>query len=106
MPGPGRRLITARANDAVGGMGLTIFRLFIHPVIWQVIMLLFRQFLRNVGERRGRERGRAAPAESRLNRVLPGRHALAWKGRRPTPGCGWAIKRDAPGPPAQGTSRT
>lgn len=31
-------------------MGLTIVRLFIHPVIWSAVMMLFRQFMLHSGE--------------------------------------------------------
>ncbi|KAL6770637.1 hypothetical protein ACKKBF_B32050 [Auxenochlorella protothecoides x Auxenochlorella symbiontica] len=42
-------LITARSSTALNGMGLTIVRLFIHPVIWSAVMMLFRQFMLHSG---------------------------------------------------------
>ncbi|KAL4422698.1 hypothetical protein ABPG75_008895 [Micractinium tetrahymenae] len=41
--------ITARANDALNGMGLTIVRLVVHPAIWAAVLTWFRFIVRNLG---------------------------------------------------------
>ena len=43
------RLITARSQQALGGMGLTIVRLVVHPAIWSALLMLFRFVLRHIG---------------------------------------------------------
>ena len=46
-------LITARAQQALGGMGLTLVRIVIHPAIWTAVLFFFRVVMRHVGEWRG-----------------------------------------------------
>ena len=43
------RLITAQAQEALGGMGLTIFRLFVHPAVWTLTLFFFRTVERHIG---------------------------------------------------------
>lgn len=43
------RLITAQAEQALGGMGLTVFRLFVHPAVWTVTLFFFRTVQRHIG---------------------------------------------------------
>lgn len=43
------RLITAQSQQALGGMGLTIVRLFVHPVVWTVTLFFFRTVMRHIG---------------------------------------------------------
>lgn len=43
------QLITARSQDALGGMGLTVIRLFVHPVIWAIVLFFFRTVMRHIG---------------------------------------------------------
>ena len=43
-------LITARSQQAMGGMGLTLVRIIIHPAIWAVVLFFFRVVMRHVGE--------------------------------------------------------
>lgn len=47
------RAITARANDALNGMGLTIVRLIVHPAIWAAVLTWFRFIVRNLGKEAG-----------------------------------------------------
>jgi len=44
------RLITLRSQQALGGMGLTVVRIFVHPAIWACVLFLFRIFQRHVGK--------------------------------------------------------
>lgn len=43
------RLITLQSQDALGGMGLTVVRLFVHPAIWTVVLFYFRIVQRHLG---------------------------------------------------------
>jgi hypothetical protein len=43
------RLITAQSQQALGGMGLTIVRLFVHPVVWSITLFFFRTVIRHIG---------------------------------------------------------
>lgn len=43
------RLITAQAEQALGGMGLTVFRLFVHPAVWTLTLFFFRTVQRHIG---------------------------------------------------------
>lgn len=43
------KIITARSQDALGGMGLTVIRLFVHPIIWAVVLFYFRTIMRHIG---------------------------------------------------------
>lgn len=43
-------LITARSSEALSGMGLTVIRLLVHPLIWAVVLFFFRTFMRHIGE--------------------------------------------------------
>ncbi len=43
------RLITLQAQQALGGMGLTVVRLFVHPVVWAVTLFFFRTVQRHIG---------------------------------------------------------
>ena len=43
------RLLTLRSSDALGGMGLTVVRVVVHPVIWASVLFLFRSVQRHIG---------------------------------------------------------
>lgn len=43
------RILTSRSSEALGGMGITVVRLIIHPVIWASVLFLFRSVQRHVG---------------------------------------------------------
>ena len=44
------RLITLQSQIALGGMGLTVIRLFVHPLVWSVVLFFFRTVQRHIGE--------------------------------------------------------
>lgn len=44
------QLITAQSQFALGGMGLTIVRIVVHPAIWSVALFYFRTLERHIGE--------------------------------------------------------
>lgn len=46
------RVITQRSELALNGMGLTIFRYLVHPVIWSLVQLMFRNAMRHIGAAR------------------------------------------------------
>lgn len=43
------RLVTLRSSEALGGMGLTLIRLVVHPIIWASVLFLFRSVQRHIG---------------------------------------------------------
>lgn len=43
------RLLTLRSSDTFGGMGLTVVRVIVHPVIWTSVLFLFRSVQRHIG---------------------------------------------------------
>mgnify|MGYP006878997505 CR=1 FL=1 len=43
------RLLTLRSSDALSGMGLTVIRVIVHPVIWMAVLFLFRSVQRHIG---------------------------------------------------------
>lgn len=43
------RLITLRSQDALGGMGLTVVRIFVHPIVWSIVLFYFRIVQRHIG---------------------------------------------------------
>jgi hypothetical protein len=43
------KLITARAEDTLGGQGLLIVRILVHPFIWTVVLTFFRTVQRHIG---------------------------------------------------------
>ena len=45
------QLITSQSQNALGGMGLTIVRLFVHPAIWSVMLFFFRVVTRHLGKK-------------------------------------------------------
>lgn len=46
-------IITLRSGDALGGTGILIVRLLIHPVIWSAVLTFLQQFLRHRGSMPG-----------------------------------------------------
>lgn len=47
------RMVTGRAGDSLGGMGLTITRVIVHPAVWGLMSMWFRFVLRHIGARMG-----------------------------------------------------
>jgi hypothetical protein len=43
-------MITRRSEQVLGGMAITIVYLFVHPVIWMSVRMVFRIFMRHIGE--------------------------------------------------------
>lgn len=43
------RLLTLKSSDALGGMGLTLIRIVIHPGIWATVLFFFRSVQRHIG---------------------------------------------------------
>jgi hypothetical protein len=43
------RLLTLRSSDALGGMGLTVIRVVVHPMIWSSVLFFFRSVQRHIG---------------------------------------------------------
>lgn len=43
------RLLTLRSSEALGGMGLTVIRVIVHPIIWTSVLFLFRSVQRHIG---------------------------------------------------------
>jgi hypothetical protein len=43
------RLLTLRSADTFGGMGLTVVRVVVHPLIWASVLFLFRSVQRHIG---------------------------------------------------------
>ena len=44
-------MITLRSGEALSGMGLSIVRYLVHPVIWAALQMNFRTVLRHLGAR-------------------------------------------------------
>ncbi|PSC73068.1 sodium:proline symporter [Micractinium conductrix] len=42
-------MVTGRAGDSLGGMGLTITRVIVHPAVWGLMSMWFRFVLRHIG---------------------------------------------------------
>lgn len=73
-------VITGRSQQALGGMGLTLVRIFVHPVIWAGVLFFFRTVMRHIGEQ---QRGRRAERGVRLAaRRRPARRR-GWSQRPP-----------------------
>jgi hypothetical protein len=43
------RLLTLRSSDTFGGMGLTVVRVIVHPLVWTSVLFLFRSVQRHIG---------------------------------------------------------
>lgn len=43
------RLLTLKSSDALGGMGLTLIRIVVHPGIWGTVLFFFRSVQRHIG---------------------------------------------------------
>lgn len=43
------RILTLRSSDALGGMGLTVIRILVHPIIWAFVLFMFRSVQRHIG---------------------------------------------------------
>ena len=43
------RILTLRSSDALGGMGLTVIRILVHPIIWASVLFMFRSVQRHIG---------------------------------------------------------
>ena len=43
------RVLTLRSSEALGGMGLTVIRILVHPVIWGSVLFFFRAVQRHIG---------------------------------------------------------
>lgn len=43
------RLLTLRSSAALGGLGLAVIRVVVHPVIWTSVLFLFRSVQRHIG---------------------------------------------------------
>lgn len=43
------RILTLSSSEALGGMGLTVIRLLVHPVIWAAVLFMFRSVQRHIG---------------------------------------------------------
>lgn len=50
-PNTRHRMITQRSGEALGGLALTAFRVFVHPVIFSQLSAAFRSVLRHLGAR-------------------------------------------------------
>jgi hypothetical protein len=42
-------LITARSEQTMNGMAVAVFRLLVHPIIWQAVFFYFRTVMRHIG---------------------------------------------------------